>query len=105
MRGKKTPEHLIDEVRQLRKAYPAARVVKQMADKGLPRRTTYRLLANLRREDEERRREDAELVRLAFERDEAERIRRARLRGARPFRSVAQLPPRARVRAELWDYI
>jgi hypothetical protein len=35
-----------------------------------------------------------------LERAEAERIRRARMRGARPFRTVAQFPPRARVRAE-----
>ena len=87
MRGKKTPEHLIDEVRQLRKSYPAAEVVKRMANRGLPRRTTYRLLAKLKREDEERRREDAE------------RIRRARMRGAKRFTSVAQIPPRARARS------
>ena len=60
----------------------------------------YRILKRLRREDEERRREDAEKVRRALEREEAERIRRARMRGARPFRTVAQWPPRARARAE-----
>lgn len=96
MRGKKTPRHLIYEVRQLRKSYPAAEVVKRMADRGLPRRTTYRLLANLKREDEERRREDAEKVRLALECEEAERIRRARMTGAKRFTSVAQLPPNLR---------
>lgn len=99
MRGKKTPEHLIDEVRQLRKSYPAAEVVKRMADRGLPRRTTYRLLANLKHEDEERRRELAERIRQAIETEEVERIRRARMRRAIPFRSVAQWPPRARARS------
>jgi hypothetical protein len=71
-----------------------------MMDGRLHRRTVYRILARLRREDEERRREDAERVRLALEREEAERMRRARTRGARPFREVAQILPRARVRAE-----
>jgi hypothetical protein len=42
-------------------------------------------------------REEAERIRR---REEAERIRRARMRGARPFRTVAQWPPRARARAE-----
>jgi hypothetical protein len=96
VRGKKTPRHLIYEVRQLRKSYPAAEVVKRMADRGLPRRTTYRLLAKLRGEDEERRREVAERVRRALEREEAERIRRARMRGPERFTSVAQLPANLR---------
>ena len=95
MRGRKTPEHLIDQIRRLRQAYPAAEVVKRMADK-LPRRTVYRVLGRLRREDEERWREDAERVRRALEREEAERIRRARMRGARPFRTVAQFPANLR---------
>jgi hypothetical protein len=76
-----------------------AEIVKIM-DGRLHRRTVYRILERLREEDAERRREDAERVRLALEREEAERIRRARMRGARPFRTVAQFPPRARVRAE-----
>lgn len=96
MRGKKTPEHLIDEVRQLRQAYPAAEVVKRMADRGLPRRTTYRILTKLKREDEERRREDAERVRRALEREETKQIRRARMRGAKRFTSVAQIPSNLR---------
>jgi hypothetical protein len=60
----------------------------------------YRILQRLKLADEERRRELAERVWLALEREEAERRRRARLRGVRPFRSVAQILPRARVRAE-----
>ena len=96
MRGKSTPEYLIDEIRELRKAYPAAEVVKRMAKRGLPRRTTYRLLARLKREDEKRWREDAEKVRRALERAEAERIRRARMRGAVRFTNVAQFPANLR---------
>jgi len=53
-------------------------------------------LERLRCEDEERRREDAERVRLALELEEAERIRRARIRGAERFTSVAQLPTNLR---------
>lgn len=59
-------------------------------------RSVYRILQRLRLADEERRREDAERVRLVLEREEAERIRRARMRGARPFRSVAQFPANLR---------
>jgi hypothetical protein len=57
------------------------------------------VLQRLKQEDEKRNRELAEQTRRALEREEAERIRRARMRGARPFRRVAQIPPRARVRA------
>jgi hypothetical protein len=99
MRGRKTPEHLIDEIRRLRKAYPAAEVVKRMAGK-LPRRTVYRTLERLRREDEERRREDGERVRRALEREEQGRRERVRRMGVRRFTNVAQFPPRARVRTE-----
>jgi len=99
MQGKRTDPRLVDEVCELRRAHRPAEIVRMMAGR-LHRRTVYRILERLRREDEEQRREDAERVRRALEREEAERIRRARMRGARPFRTVAQLPPRARVRAE-----
>ena len=99
MRGKRTDPRLVEEIRELRRVNRPAEIVKMM-DGRLHRRTVYRILERLRREDEERRREDAKRVRRALEREEAERIRRARTRGARPFRSVAQFPPRARVRAE-----
>jgi hypothetical protein len=99
MKGKRTDSQLVDEIRQLRRAHRPAEIVRIM-DGRLHRRTVYRILERLRREDEERWREDAEKVRRALEREEAERIRRARMRGARPFRTVAQFPPRARVRAE-----
>ena len=99
MKGKRRDPRLVDEIRELRRVHRPAEIVKMMADR-LHRRTVYRILERFRREDEERRREDAEKVRRALEREEAERIRWARMRGVRPFRSVAQLPPRARVRAE-----
>ena len=99
MRGKRTDIQLVEVIRQLRRMHRPAEIVKIMEGQ-LHRRTVYRILKRLRREDEERRREDAEKVRRALEREEAERIRRARMRGARPFRTVAQIPPQARVRSE-----
>ena len=99
MKGKKTDPKLVDEIRQLRPTHRPAEIVRIM-DGRVGRRTVYRILERLRREDEERRREDAEGVRRALEREEVERRRLARMRGARPFRRVAQIPPRARVRAE-----
>ena len=99
MKGKRTDPKLVEEIRQLRRVHRPAEVVRMM-DGRVNRRTVYRTLERLRREDEERRRENAEKTRRVLERAEAERIRRARMRGARPFRTVAQFPPRARVRAE-----
>ena len=99
MKGKRTDPQLVDEIRQLRRVYRPAEIVKIM-DGRLHRRTVYRWLKRLEREDEERWREDAERVQRELEREEAERIRRAKMRGARPFRTVAQILPRARVRAE-----
>jgi hypothetical protein len=98
LKGQKTDPRLVEEIRKLRRVHRPAEIVKIM-DGRVNRRTVYRILERLRREDEERRREDAERVRLELKRLEAERIRRARMRGARPFKSVAQIPPRARVRA------
>jgi hypothetical protein len=91
MQGKKTDPRLVDEIRELRWVHRPAVIVRMMAGR-LHRRTVYRILERLKREDEERRREDAERVRRALEREEAERIRLARLRGAKRFTSVAQLP-------------
>ena len=99
MKGKRTDPKLVEEIRQLRRVHRPAEVVRMM-DGRVNRRTVYRTLERLRRENEERRRENAEKTRRLLERAEAERIRRARMRGARPFRTVAQFPPRARVRAE-----
>ena len=99
MKGKKTDPRLVEVIRQLRRMHRPAEIVKMMEGR-LHRRTVYRILERLRREDEERNRELAEQTRRALERAEAERLRRAKMRGARPFRTVAQWPPRARARAE-----
>ena len=94
----KTDPRLVDEIRQLRRVHRPVEIVRMM-DGRLNRRTLYRILERLRGEEEELRRELAEQTRRAIERDEAERRRRAKMRGARRFTNVAQIPPRARVRA------
>ena len=99
MKGKKTDPQLVEVIRQLRRMHRPAEIVKMMEGR-LHRRTVYRILERLRRKDEERNRELAEQTRRALERADAERLRRAKMRGARPFRTVAQWPPRARARAE-----
>jgi len=99
LRGKRTDPQLVEVIRRLRRAHRPAEIVKMM-DGRVNRRTVYRILERLRREDEERNRELAEQTRRALERADAERLRRAKMRGARPFRTVAQWPPRARARAE-----
>lgn len=98
-KGKRIPQELIDEIDRLRLSYPPPKIIEIMKGRVSPR-SVYRILRRLKLADEERRREDAERVRRALEREEAERIKRARMSGARPFREVAQIPPRARVRAE-----
>jgi len=98
-RGKRIPKELIDEIDQLRMSCSVPKIIKVMKGR-VSARSVYRILQRLKLADEEKRRKLADRVRLALEREDAERRRRARLRGVRPFRTVAQLPPRARVRAE-----
>ena len=95
MRGKKTPEHLIDEIRQLRLSYRPAEIVRIMKGR-LSRRSIYRALQRLKKEDEIRRRELAEQTRRALEREEAERLERVRRMGVRKYTKVSQFPARLR---------
>jgi len=95
LKGKRTDPKLVEEIRKLRRMHRPAEIVRRM-DGQLHRRTVYRILERLRREDEERWREDAEKVRRALERAEAKRIRRARMRGAVRFTNVAQFPANLR---------
>ena len=99
MRGKRTDPKLVDEIRQLRRAHRPAEIVRMMEGR-LHRRTVYRILERLGREDEERVKEAVEKGRRMYELEEQRRRERAKLRGVRPYRTVAQFPPRARVRAE-----
>ncbi len=94
-KGKRISKELIEEIDRLRVSYRPPQIIEIMKGRVSPR-SVYRILQRLRLADEERRREDAERVRLVLEREEAERIRRARMRGARPFRSVAQFPANLR---------
>ena len=95
MKGRRTDPQLVEVIRQLRRMHRPAEIVRMM-DGRLHRRTVYRWLKILEREDEERWREDAEKVRRALERGEAERIRRARMRGAQRFTNVSQVAPNLR---------
>lgn len=99
MRGKRTDPKLVDKIRQLRRVHRPAEIVRMMGGR-LHRRTVYRVLERLRREDEERVKEAVEKGRRMYELEEQRRLKRAKLRGVRPYRTVAQFPPRARVRAE-----
>ena len=99
MKGKRTDPELVQVIRKLRRAHRPAEIVRMM-DGRLNRRTVYRILGRLRREDEERVKEAVEKGRRIYELEEQRRLKRAKLRGVRPYRTVAQFPPRARVRAE-----
>jgi hypothetical protein len=82
-------EHQCEAKKPIRRP---AEIVRMM-DGRLHRRTVYRILEWLRREDKERRREDDGRVSRALEREEAERIRSRR---AERFTSVAQFPANLR---------
>ena len=94
-KGKKISRELIDEIDKLRMSCRPPRIIEIMKGRVSPR-SVYRILSRLREEDEIRKRERAEQIQRALEREEAERRRRARMRGVRPFRSVAQVAPNLR---------
>jgi hypothetical protein len=91
----RTDPKLVEEVRQLRRMHRPAEIVKIM-DGRLHRRTVYRILERLKREDEERWREDAEKVRRALEREEQRRLERIRRMRVRKYTEVSQFPANLR---------
>ncbi len=95
MQGKRTDPKLVDEIRNLRRVHRPAEIIKVM-DGRLPRRTVYRILERLRREDEERVKEAVEKGRRMYELEEQRRRERVRRRGVRKFTSVAQFPANLR---------
>ena len=95
MKGKRTDPELIHEIRQLRQAHRPAEIVKIM-DGRLHRRTVYRWLKRLAREDEERAKQLAEEVQLAYELEEQRRRERVRRMGVRKYTNVSQFPARLR---------
>jgi hypothetical protein len=94
-KGKRISKELIDEIDRLRMSCSPPQIIEIMQGRVSPR-SVYRILRRLRLADEERWREDAERLQAALEREEAERIRRARMRGAVRFTNVAQFPARLR---------
>ena len=95
MKGKRTDPKLVDEIRNLRQAHRPAEIVKIM-DGRLHRRTVYRWLKRLAREDEERAKQLAEEVQLAYELEEQRRRERVRRMGVRKYTNVSQFPARLR---------
>ncbi|MEJ2232445.1 MAG: hypothetical protein P8X67_00835 [Syntrophobacterales bacterium] len=95
MKGKKTDPQLVDEIRNLLRAQRPAEIVRMM-DGQLNRRNVYRILERLRREDQERWREDAEKVRRALVLEEQRRRERIRSRGVRRYTNVSQFPANLR---------
>ncbi len=73
MRGKKTDGKLIAEIAELLKLHRPADIVGVMAGR-LPRRTVYRIISNLKIEDEKRKIEEAEEFRQAMKHWTASRL-------------------------------
>jgi hypothetical protein len=72
-----------------------AEIVKIM-DGRLHRRTVYRILERLRREDEELVKEAVEKGRRMYELEEQQRRERVRRMGVRKYTNVSQFPARLR---------
>jgi hypothetical protein len=94
-KGKRISKELIDEIDRLRMSYRPPQIIEVMRGRVSPR-SVYRILQRLKLADEERWREDAERVRLALERQEAERRERVRRMGVRKYTKVSQFPARLR---------
>ncbi len=95
MKGKKTSIELVDEIRKLRSTHSPPEIVKLMEDR-LNRRTVYRILGRLKKEDERKAQEFEEQIRKEFEKEEQIREERARKVGWQRFVSGTQLPPNLR---------
>ena len=95
MKGKRTDPQFVHEIRKLRRVHRPAEIVKIM-DGRLHRRTVYRWLKRLAREDEERAKQLAEEVQLAYELEEQRRRERVRRMGVRKYTNVSQFPARLR---------
>ena len=95
MRGKRTDPRLVDVIRKLRRVNRTAEIVEVMEGR-LHRRTTYRILERLRREDEERAKEAVEKGRRMYELEEQRRRERVRRMGVRKYTKVSQFPSRLR---------
>ena len=95
MKGKRTDPRLVEEICELRRVHRPVLIVRMMHGR-LHRRTVYRILERLRREDEERARESAEEVRRALDLEEKRRRERVRRMGVRKYNSVAQFPANLR---------
>ena len=94
-KGKRISRELNDEIDMLRLSCSPPQIIEVMKGR-VSTRSVYRVLQRLKLADEERNRELAEQTRRALEHEEAERIRRARMRGAVRFTSVSQIPPNLR---------
>ena len=94
-KGKRISKELIEEIDRLRLSYRPPQIIEIMKGRVSPR-SVYRILQRLRLADEERRREDAERVRRALERAEAERRERVRLMGVCKYTKVSQFPANLR---------
>jgi hypothetical protein len=90
LRGKKTDRKLIAEVAELLKLHRPADVVAMMGGR-LPRRTVYRLIAELKTEDERRKLEEAEQFRQSMQRRAMSRLEIWQSR--KRYKKVSDLPP------------
>jgi hypothetical protein len=92
MRGKKTDRELIAEIAELLKLHRPADIVMFMAGR-LPRRTVYRIIANLKAEDEKRKLDEAEQFQQAMQQRTISRLENWRSR--KRYKS-SDLPPNLR---------
>jgi hypothetical protein len=93
MRGKKTDGKLIAEIAELLKLHRPADIIKIMAER-LPRRTVYRIIADLKTEDERRKLEEAEQFRQSMQRRAMSQLEY--LESRKRYKKVSDFPPNLR---------
>ena len=97
LRGKRTDGKVIAEIAELLKLHRPADIVTIMAGR-LPRRSVYRIISNLRVEDQERKIEEAQQFRESMQRRTTTHLEY--LESRKRYKAVSDFPPNLwRVRA------
>jgi hypothetical protein len=90
LRGKRTDGQMIDEIAELLKLHRPAEIVTMMAGR-MPRRTVYRIISNLKMEDEKRKLEEAEQFRESMHHWTTSRLKIWRSR--KRYKKTSDFPP------------
>ena len=95
MRGQKTPQQIIDRIDQLRKIHRPSEIVK-ILNGIVARRTTYRILRQLRERDTEQAWESEKAIVEEKRREVRDRLEASPMPKIRRYTKTADFPPNLR---------